>query len=109
MPRRELWISVNGKREISGHVEQGLNSDKRVLTTYPLKPINPQDLALGVCESTVRSWGYRLTIWADGTIRLTLPRTDTYGLILREIARAYFLAINSPNPRRQLTTEENRR
>lgn len=100
MPRRELWLDVNNRKEVSGHVDQGLQYGKRIITTYPLRPINPEDLALAVCESTIRSWGYTLMIWADGTIRLTLPRNDTYGLILREIARAYFLAINSPNPRR---------
>jgi len=100
MPRRELWINLNGKQEVSGHVDQGLSYGKRVLTTYPLKPINPEDLAIAICESTIRSWGYSLQIWADGMIRLTLPRNATYGLILREISRAYFLAINSPNPKR---------
>lgn len=102
MPRRELWINLNGKQKVTGHVDQGLSCGKRVITTYPLKPINPEDLALAVCESTIRAWGHNPTIDRDGAIKLCLVRNDTYGLILREIARAYFLALNSPNPRRLL-------
>lgn len=100
MPRRELWIELNGKVEVTGHVDQDFSYGSRILTTYPLTPINGDDLALAMCESQIRGWGFSIQIWADGRTRICLRKTDTYGPVLREVSRAYFLAINSPNPRR---------
>ena len=100
MPRRELWLSVNGCREVTGHVDIDILHGKRTLVAQPLTPVNPKDLALTVCESTIQAWGHNPIIGRDGIVKLSLARNDTYGLILREIARAYFLALNSPNPRR---------
>lgn len=100
MPRRELWLSINGRREVTGYVEIYILHRKRNLVAQSLIPVNPKDLALSVCESTIRAWGHNPIIGRDGIVKLCLARNDTYGLILREIARAYFLALNSPNPRR---------
>jgi len=93
-------MTLGGRQEVSGEADLELAFDNRIITGYPREPVNPKDVAIRLCVSQLHSWGYRPEVWADGTIRVILPKNDSYGPVLREIARAYLLAIESPNPRR---------
>ena len=98
---RPLWFEVAGKREVVGTVYTTVYDTTRAIHTRPRIPVNPEDIALKILRDTLKGFKVHATVLQDGVIQLHMGCNQQYGQVCREIARAYFLAINSPNPRPQ--------
>lgn len=100
MSQRPLWFEVAGKREVVGRVEFDYEPGVRIIAAEPAETINPSDIAIMILETTLNAWGYKHKVSSKGVVVVVVGINESYGQVCREIARAYFLAINSPNPRR---------
>lgn len=101
---RPLWFEVSQKREGVGRVVVCDGFSMREIQATPARPLNSGDIAFTMLEDQLRTFGVRIwEIQEDGGVVVKLEWSDSYGRVCREIARAYFLALNSPNPRRPCT------
>jgi len=100
---RPLWFPLNNKRETVGRVYICDGFGWREIMASPLRRVNPGDIAFTMLGSTLRDFGVITVEVTDaGGVNVKLQFSDSYGRVVREIARAYFLALNSPNPRRPI-------
>lgn len=95
MPR-EIWLNLNGKRETVGYLEQRLNYRSRVLRCEPRRALDGNGSLFTLFEKLIRGHGYSPIISESGVVTLTLPINDSYGWIIRELAKTYWTALQLP-------------
>ncbi len=94
-----LWFKVDNKPDYVGYRLIYIEDMIRTVQGVPNNPLNPGDIAYRMLSQTMRDWGYSIDIFAGGAVKVYLPMRDEWGKVCREIARTFWLASNSPNPR----------
>ena len=94
MSHRELWLTVSGRREVSGHAGDSDFYGRRLWSCRPARPVNPEDVALMRAERRVAA----LLLARDGIAELQKS--------LSVAQTAVGDALAELNPRRAATRSE---
>lgn len=90
MPRA-IWVELSGKRYNVGEIDQSLTYRIRKLTLTPYQKVDGLGPRMRLLKDLIEGKGYSVTITENGVIQLDMPCGDSYGWLVREVARFYYL------------------
>lgn len=106
MSERELWTNIKGTRFVVGTIYNTPDYAARHLKAKPIKKLDTRHPAFELLEDLLLQWGYHPEITKNGSVITVIPIRDEYGRICREIAKTYYMVLNSVAHVRQRLTKE---
>lgn len=90
MPR-PIWVELSGKRYNVGDIDQSLVDRVRKIRLTPYRKVDGLGARMRFLVDLIEGKGYTVSITENGVIQLDMPIGDSYGWLVREVARFYYL------------------